>query len=122
MIELSLLPIEFYDQLFDYSKNSNIKCDIYEENNNFIIKADIVGAKKEDINLSTKEGHLTISVKRDKENDRKYILRERKYYDDARTLYLGRIDEENIDASYNDGVLTIIVPKSKLNNKTIEIK
>lgn len=122
MIELSLLPIEFYDQLFDYSKNSNIKCDIYEENNNFIIKADIVGAKKEDINLSTKEGHLTISVKRDMENDRKYILRERKYYDDARTLYLGRIDEENIDASYNDGVLTIIVPKSKLNNKTIEIK
>lgn len=122
MIELSLLPIEFYDQLFDYSKNSNIKCDIYEENNNFIIKADIVGAKKEDINLSTKEGHLTISVKRDMENDRKYILRERKYYDDARTLYLGRIDEENIDASYNDGVLTIIVPKSKLNNKSIEIK
>lgn len=122
MIELSLLPIEFYDQLFDYSKNSNIKCDIYEENNNFIIKADIVGAKKEDINLSTKEGHLTISVKRDKENDRKYILRERKYYDEARTLYLGRIDDENIDASYNDGVLTIIVPKSKLNNKTIEIK
>ena len=122
MIELSLLPIEFYDQLFDYSKNSNIKCDIYEENNNFIIKADIVGAKKEDINLSTKEGHLTISVKRDMENDRKYILRERKYYDEARTLYLGRIDDENIDASYNDGVLTIIVPKSKLNNKTIEIK
>ena len=122
MIKLSLLPIEFYDQLFDDSKNSNIKCDIYEENNNFIIKADIVGAKKEDINLSTKEGHLTISVKRDMENDRKYILRERKYYDEARTLYLGRIDDENIDASYNDGVLTIIVPKSKLNNKTIEIK
>lgn len=122
MIKLSLLPIEFYDQLFDYSKNSNIKCDIYEENNNFIIKADIVGAKKEDINLSTKEGQLTISVKRDMENDRKYILRERKYYDEARTLYLGRIDDENIDASYNDGVLTIIVPKSKLNNKTIEIK
>lgn len=119
---MSLLPIEFYDQLVDNSRKSDIRCDIYEENNNYVIKADIVGASKKDIDLTIKEGHLTISVKRQMDNSRKYIIRERKYFDEERTIYLGRIDDEKIDASYEDGVLTIIVPKLKLNDKNIEIK
>ena len=75
---MSLLPIEFYDQLVDNSRKSNIRCDIYEENNNYVIKADIVDANKKDVELTVKEGHLTISVKRQMDNSRKYILRERK--------------------------------------------
>ena len=118
---MSLLPIEFYDQLSDYSKKGNIRCDVYEENDNFIIKADIVGAKKSDLSLTCKDSYLTISVKREREVDRKYLLHERNYNDEDRSIYLGRIDEDNIDASFEDGVLTIIVPKYKENNKNINV-
>ena len=79
-------------------------------------------AKKKDIDLTVKEGHLTISVKREMDNNKKYIVRERKYFDEERSIYLGRIDDEKIDASYVDGVLTVIVPKLKINDKNIEIK
>lgn len=118
---MSLLPVEFYDQLFDYGKKSHIRCDVYEENDNFVIKADIVGAKKSDLSLTSKEGYLTISVKREKEEVRKYLLHERQYNDEERSIYLGRVDEDNIDASFEEGVLTIIVPKYKDNNKNINV-
>ena len=53
-----------------------MKCDIYEEGNNYIIEMDTPGRRKEDINIEFEDGNLTISAEKkfDKETNKKEIV------------------------------------------------
>ena len=130
---MDLMPRKFYDDFFDDfmpvipRHESNMKCDIYEKDNKYHVEMDLVGFDKKDINISSKDGYLTVSAEKkdeDNDDDKDYIRRERRYSKCERTFYLGNVDDDNIDASYNNGVLNIIVPKKEIidNKKTIEIK
>lgn len=120
---MSLLPIDFYGDLLTNRYSHPLKCDIYEKDDKYYVVVDLPGFKKEDIKLSIKNGYLEINASRiEEENDKKYLRKERKLYNVSRTFYLGRVDDENVAASYNDGVLEIIVSKEKEMKKNIEIK
>ena len=89
------------------------------------------GIDKKDVNLELKDGYLTISSKIEKNNDEKdkkgnYIRRERYYGSSSRSFYVGKeIKEQDINASMQNGILNIIIPKKKPEieqSKKIEIK
>lgn len=128
---MNLIPKRFYlDDLFDeflVSGTNNLKCDIYEKDNAYVLEADIPGFKKEDINIETEDGYLTINVAKDVENQdesKNYLRRERYASSYKRQFYLGSIDEENIKAEFKEGTLKVMVPKKDdlPNTKKIEIE
>lgn len=91
------------------------------------IEVDLPGVKKEDIHVEVKENRLTISGERKvkeevKEDD--YHRVESHYGKFERSFTLpDNVDSENVDASTNDGVLEVVLPKKERGtSKKIEVK
>lgn len=134
MINMDLIPRKFYlDDIFDdfisSKKEQNMKCDIYEKGGDYHIEMDIPGFDKKDISVETKDGYLTIKAEKtnevnEEDNDKHYIRRERSYGKYERSFYLGDLDDERVDAQFQNGMLKITVPKKEVvdNKKVIEIK
>lgn len=100
--------------------------DVTEDKENFILKADLPGLKKEDIHVSVENGILTIEGERQSETEQKekdYHRIERSYGRFVRSLNLGTsVDDSKIKANYKDGVLEVTVPKiEKSKAKTIDV-
>jgi len=92
--------------------------DVVERENEFVINAEIPGAKKEDISVTLENGVLTVSAEVkgesvEKDGDR-VVRQERRYGKYVRSLRLGtQVDEKNIKAQYKDGVLQLTLPKAE---------
>ena len=131
---MDLMPRKFYlDDIFDdfltTRKEQHMKCDIYEKGSDYHIEMDIPGFNKDEISVETKDGYLKITAEKKTENDeqdeeKNYIRRERTYGKYERSFYLGDLDEDKIDASFENGMLKLVVPKKeeKDTKKVIEIK
>ncbi len=129
---MNLIPRKYYlDDFFDnfltVPEENNLKCDIYEKEGKYYIEMDIPGFDKKDIQVECNKGYLTIIAQKEqeeKEEEKKYIRRERVYGKYKREFYLGDIEMENINAEFKDGILKITVPrKEEVSSKTsIEIK
>ena len=103
------------------------KVDIREEDQAYLIEADMPGVKKEDIHIDYHDGLLSISIEHEeqKEEEKKnYVHRERKQCSMHRTLNLGELDQEKIEASLEDGILKIKAQKAEFieTKKRIQIK
>lgn len=90
--------------------------DIYEENDAIVVKAEIPGLKKEEIDISISDDAITLSGKK---KDVKEVKKENFYQKEIRegsflrTLSLPcRVDREKVKASYKDGMLEVILPKA----------
>ena len=89
--------------------------DIYDNDKNIIIKAELPGIDKKDIVIDVKDGVLTLKGERSFDNE----VREEKYYCGERTFgkfervfrLPADIDAEKISADYKDGILKIDIPK-----------
>jgi HSP20 family protein len=91
--------------------------DIYEDKENVLVKAELPGLKKEDIEISLQEGYLTLSGERKHEEERKEadVYRSERWegrFHRAISLPC-RVDAEKIKAIYNEGVLTVTLPKAE---------
>lgn len=109
--------------IFDTSffKDTNImKSDIYEQNNNYVLEIDLPGFDKENVNIDYHNEYLTIKAIKNANNEEndKYIKKERFYGEYKRTFYIGNLDESNIKANYNNGVLKITFPKEEVNKES----
>ena len=116
----------FFDDSF-FKGDENIKSDIYEKDVRLVVEMEAPGYTKDDINISIDKGTLSITFEKEEEDEenKKYLHRERKSYSKvSRSFYLGDIDEEDIDASFKNGVLVVSAPKKKEieTKKTISIK
>ena len=108
----------FNDDFFAKKETSLMKTDIIEKKDKYILKMDLPGFSKEDINLSLKNGYLEVSAKVEKEEkndeEEKYLHRERFYGECERSFYVGDdVNKENIEAEFKDGILFIEVPKKE---------
>ena len=109
---------DFFDDLETKKVDKMMKCDVYEEDNAYVIEMDAPGVKKENIELEYHEGNLTItmSTKKSETDNKKYLRRERVVVSKcSRSFYLGDIDENEIRAEFKDGILKISVPKENKN-------
>lgn len=119
MLPKRMLFDDFLDDFEPLNTQKNMLCDIYEENNNYIIEVDVPGFRKEDISIECNKGNLKITAEKqnDDKTDKKYVHRERRSYERCeRSFYLGNIEEDNIKAEFKEGILKITVPKEKENN------
>ena len=125
----------YLDRIFDNfidegTDNFDVmKCDVYEKDGAYHIEADIPGFKKDEISVDCEDGYVTITAEKNTENEEKdenkrYIKRERFYGKTVRKFYVGDVDSEKINAEYKDGMLELVVPKEEKlpNKKSIEIK
>ena len=129
---MNIVPRRFFlEDLFDdfddmNVKPVNMKCDIYEKDGNYCIEMDLPGYDKKDIDINFDNKYLTITVSKEeeeKDEEKNYIRKERSYGSYKRQFFLGDINEEEIKAEFNNGILKVIVPKKEVvdTKKKIEI-
>jgi len=92
------------------------RVDIEEQDNKFLVKADLPGIKKEDLHVDLHNGLLTIRASHSEETedkeDGKVIRRERHSGSYTRSFNVGDgVTENDISGDFTDGVLTLTVPK-----------
>ena len=116
----------FFDDRF-FKGEETVKCDVFEKDGKIFVEMEAPGYTKDDISLSIDKGELSVTFEKEneKEENKKYLHRERKSYSKVtRTFYLGDVSEDKIDASFKNGVLVVSAPKKKEieTKKTISIK
>ena len=141
-----LMPSIFGENLFDdfmddafernffggrnplYGKHSKnlMKTDVKETETGYELDIDLPGFKKDEISAHLEDGYLTVSAakgvdKDEKDNEGRYIRRERYSGSMTRSFYVGNaVTEEDIKAKYEDGILSLSIPKK--DPKAVEAK
>jgi HSP20 family protein len=100
--------------------------DIYEDANNVVVKAELPGAKKEDLKVDVTEDTISISGEKKKEEKvekKDYYRFERSYGSFRRSFALpSGVDSARAKAKFKDGVLEVTIPKSeKAKKKEVEV-
>lgn len=106
-------------------KLKELKTDIIEESDKYIINIDVPGVDRENININYNEGYLSVYISKTESNEEtvNYIKRERITSSVSRRYYLGNVNEDKISAKLENGVLNIICRKSEEEpNKNIKIE
>ena len=125
MLVPSIFGEDLFDTFFDDFKrparsNTNInvmRTDIKETDAGFELDIDLPGYKKEDVQAELKDGYLTISAKtnttrEEKDENGKYIRKERYSGSCSRSFQVGeQIEQQDIKAKFEDGILKVTVPK-----------
>ena len=108
---------EMSRSFWDNNNVSAFRTDITEKDGKYVLEADLPGFKKEDISVDIDKDCLTITAEHKseekEENADSYIRRERYYGSYTRSFNVKGIDTEAITAAYNDGVLTLPMPKKE---------
>lgn len=102
-----------------YGKNAShiMKTDVHETDEGYELDIDLPGFKKDDIELSLDNGYLFVKASKNHENDEKNdkgkVIRKERYSGTMqRNFYVGdAIEEEDVKAKFEDGVLKLNVPK-----------
>jgi len=91
--------------------------DLYEDKDNLVVRAEVPGMKKEDIEISLHDGYLTLSGERkgeEKSETAEKYRSERWLGRFHRTISLPcRVEADKIKATYTDGILTVNLPKAE---------
>jgi len=116
---------DFGRQFFEkFPDSTSIKSDVKELDKAFIVEAELPGIKKENIKLQFENNILTIEgnqVVEDTENEEKgrIIHQERNYSNVKRQYPFDNVDETAIKASYDNGILTVTLPKKAPNDQPV---
>ena len=134
-----MLPSIFGESLFDdwmdfpfrslesdvdhklYGKNAArvMKTDLKEHDDGYELSVDLPGFKKDQIDLQLQNGYLTVSAAKgveadDKDKKGRIVHQERYTGSMTRSFYIGEnVREEDVKASFEDGVLRLDFPKEK---------
>ena len=103
-----------------YGKNAQrmMKTDVKETDDGYELDVDLPGFKKDEIHLVLENGYLTISTEKsleNKEEKKGKVLRQERYAGTmSRSFFVGEnVTEEDIKAKYENGVLSLSVPKKE---------
>jgi HSP20 family molecular chaperone IbpA len=108
--------------------NGFMNTDVKDAGDHYEMDIDLPGFNKEDITAEVKDGYLTVSANKAENNDEKdneghYIKRERYTGSMSRSFYVGEdVTEKDISAKFNNGTLSIAVPKKDEKKPEVEDK
>ena len=117
-------------QFFGTNSLAVFKTDIVDKGDHYELRADLPGFKKEDIKLSLDGDTLVINAERhseweDKDKQGNFVRCERSYGTFSRSYDMSEIQTDAIEAGYQDGVLSLKLPKKATAapaSRQIEIK
>lgn len=121
---------DFFSDKFFAPVRSDIyqfRTDIKDSGDHYVIEAELPGFDKEDIKVAYEQNYLTISAKREKisKDEKDNLIRQERHFGEFfRCFYVEDIDNNTIDATFNNGILTLNCPKrmiTKEDNNTIQI-
>ncbi len=125
-------PFRAFDEMqrsfFNDNSSLSFRTDVIDTGDAYKLDAELPGFKKEDISIDVENDCLTISVERKVEDEDKrpnFVKRERVYGSFSRSFDVSGIDVEKIEAAYNDGILTLTMPKKQETipaKRSLEIK
>ena len=126
---------EAMDQLFDeaftrpfgMSEFSMPAIDLYQTNEDVIVKAELPGMTAEDVEISVAGDMLTLKgeiQRKDEREDAAYLIREQRYGRFERSLMLPtEVQSDKAQAEFENGILTVTLPKAEqVRPKTITVK
>ncbi len=125
MLMPSIFGENFLDDFFDYPMTGGydtanlMHTDVRETDAGYEVTMDIPGVRKEDVTAELKDGYLTIqasanSDREEKDEDGRYIRRERYTGTSSRSFYVGEdVTEDDIRARFEDGTLRLMIPKKE---------
>ena len=91
--------------------------DFLQDKDRFVLRAELPGLRREDIHVSLHEDVLTLSGERrqEKSADERGNLRSERFYGrfERRLTLPVRVDAERVSAHYEDGILTVTLPKAE---------
>ena len=108
---------EFEKKISEYTETipEKLSMDVMETDDTIIIKTDLPGVKKEDINIELTEDSISISAVFEEEvevEEANFVRKERKYGEARREMRLPeKIRVEDARAKFENGVLTVELPK-----------
>ncbi len=101
----------YWEEVEKYS----MPVEIEDKGKNYIVKAELPGIKKEDLDIDLDKNHITINAKKEEkqeEENKSYKKSEFKYGEFSRTVYFQEeVDTENTEAKMENGILEITIPK-----------
>lgn len=140
MLLTDIFGRSFMDDFFEDFVNSSyyrpnrissapaMKADVQELGDSYQIDLELPGFRKEDLSAELKEGYLTIKAVRQNQEDQKdaqgkYIRQERYTGHYQRSFYVGEdVTQEDVHASFENGILKLTVPKKETQPKIEESK
>ncbi len=123
----SMTPFDFFEDfsrnLFNDFKSNLIKTDIHETDNEYLVEAELPGIPKENIQVTYEDGVLTISGQQqidtvDEDKKGKLIRSERSSTSLRRQYLLENVKEDEIKASYSDGIREPLLPTLSLRGRS----
>ena len=138
-----MMPSIFGENLFDdfmddfafpnvdkvlYGKHASnlMKTDVKETDSDYEVDIDLPGFKKDEIQMQLENGYMTVSAskglnKDEKNEDGRYVRRERYAGSVSRSFYVGEnVTEKDIHPKYENGILSFKMPKD--DKKAVEEK
>lgn len=94
----------------------SFKVDVQDNDTGYVVEAEIPGVTKDELDVDLRDDRLTVSVNREEtvnEEGKNYVHRERRRSSMVRSLMLPDASSEGVEATLNEGVLTIAIPKTK---------
>ena len=131
--EISSILNKHFDDLYpnyeDGEERLSMPVELTEKKDEYDIRAELPGVKKEDLDIDLNDNYLTIRAKKEfekEENEKSYRRTEFKYGEFSRSIYIPQeVDFDKIDAKLEHGILRIRIPKlekSKDSVKKIVVK
>lgn len=116
-----------FENFFRTPSLTDMSVDVEERENEYVLRAELPGVKREDLNVNVENDVLTIEAEKREERDEKetgYYHTERRFGKFSRSFKLnGQVDADKVDADYSDGVLQLSLPKKEeVKPRKVEVK
>lgn len=114
-------PLDMLDELFSGTLTSAVsdgafKMNVEDAGTSYVVTAELPGVKKDEIDVELNEGRLSVSVDKketEEEKGKTWLHKETREWSATRGVYLKDAATSGLAAKFEDGVLTVTVPKQE---------